>query len=143
MINTIQSETGKAVDAMAEGTQKVENGVTLANQAGDALKQIVTGVENVTDMISHIATSAEEQSSTTDEISRNMDSIAEVAKSNVSAIGEVANATNEMARLASELKDLVANFRISSHAEAAEVRTIEPRKKSHAKLTLLKASGSN
>jgi methyl-accepting chemotaxis protein len=142
MINTIQSETGKAVDAMAEGTQKVENGVTLANQAGDALKQIVTGVENVTDMISHIATSAEEQSSTTDEISRNMDSIAEVAKSNVSAIGEVANATNEMARLASELKDLVANFKITGSVEA-EVRTIEPRKKAHAKLTLLKASGSN
>jgi len=142
MINTIQSETGKAVDAMAEGTQKVENGVTLANQAGDALKQIVTGVENVTDMISHIATSAEEQSSTTDEISRNMDSIAEVAKSNVSAIGEVANATNEMARLAAELKDVVANFRITGHTEA-EVRHIEPRKKSQAKLTLLKASGSN
>ncbi|CAG1065616.1 Methyl-accepting chemotaxis protein McpQ [uncultured bacterium] len=142
MINTIQSETGKAVDAMAEGTQKVENGVTLANQAGEALKQIVTGVENVTDMISHIATSAEEQSSTTDEISRNMDSIAEVAKSNVSAIGEVANATNEMARLASELKDLVANFKITGSIEA-EVRTIEPRKKAHAKLTLLKASGSN
>jgi methyl-accepting chemotaxis protein len=142
MINTIQSETGKAVDAMAEGTQKVENGVTLANQAGEALKQIVTGVENVTDMISHIATSAEEQSSTTDEISRNMDSIAEVAKSNVSAIGEVANATNEMARLASELKDLVANFKITGNVEA-EVRTIEPRKKAHAKLTLLKASGSN
>jgi len=141
MISTIQTETGKAVDAMAEGTQKVENGVTLANQAGDALKQIVTGVESVTDMISHIATSAEEQSSTTDEISRNMDSIAEVAKSNVSAIGEVANATNEMARLAAELKDLVANFRITTHE--AEVRSIEPRKKAHAKLTLLKASGAN
>lgn len=142
MINTIQSETGKAVDAMAEGTQKVENGVTLANQAGDALKQIVTGVENVTDMISHIATSAEEQSSTTDEISRNMDSIAEVAKSNVSAIGEVANATNEMARLASELKVLVANFKISDGYEPV-VKSIEPRKKAQAKLTLLKASGSN
>src|SRR4030067_3343602 len=106
---------------MAEGTQKVENGVTLANQAGDALKQIVTGVENVTDMISHIATSAEEQSSTTDEISRNMDSIAEVATSNVSAIGEVANATDEMVRLASELKDLVAIFKLSDGYEPVEV----------------------
>lgn len=142
MINTIQSETGKAVDAMGEGTQKVENGVTLANQAGDALKQIVSGVENVTDMISHIATSAEEQSSTTDEISRNMDSIAEVAKSNVAAIGEVANATNEMARLATELKDLVSNFRIASSG-GAEVHAFEPKKRAQAKLTLLKASGTN
>lgn len=112
MIRTIQSETGKAVVAMAEGTDKVENGVRLANEAGDALKQIVSGVENVTDMISQIATSAEEQSATTDEISRNMDSIAEVAKSNVGAIGEVSKATDEMAHLASELKDLVSGFRI-------------------------------
>lgn len=144
MISTIQTETGTAVEAMAEGTAKVENGVHLANQAGDALKQIVTGVENVTDMISHIATSAEEQSSTTDEISRNMDSIAEVAKSNVSAIGEVANATNEMARLATELKDLVSNFRISGRHDVAELKSIDGHRKKTASVkgaTYLKAIG--
>ncbi len=113
MIKSIQNETAKAVEAMGEGTCKVENGVTLANEAGDSLKQIVTGVESVTDMINHIATSAEQQSATTDEITQNMDSIAEVAKSNVTAIGEVANASNEMARLATELKELVANFSIT------------------------------
>lgn len=118
MISTIQTETGKAVIAMAEGTGKVENGVKLANEAGDALMRIVSGVENVTDMISHIATSAEEQSSTTDEITQNMDSIAEVAKSNVAAITEVSRATGEMARLASELKDLVSRFRVSEKSEA-------------------------
>lgn len=117
MISTIQSETGKAVNAMAEGTVKVENGVKLANEAGDALMRIVSGVENVTDMISHIATSAEEQSSTTDEITQNMDSIAEVAKANVSSIAEVSRATGEMARLASELKDLVMRFRVSEKGE--------------------------
>jgi methyl-accepting chemotaxis protein len=124
MIKTIQNETGKAVDAMDAGTDKVENGVRLANEAGDALKQIVMGVENVTDMIGHIATSAEEQSSTTDEITRNMDSIAEVAKSNVAAIGEVSNATNELALLATELKDLVANFRISRDSGTHELKVI-------------------
>ncbi|MBI1910563.1 MAG: methyl-accepting chemotaxis protein [Deltaproteobacteria bacterium] len=113
MIKAIQDETFKAVDAMDEGTVKVENGVKLANEAGDALKQIVDGVENVTDMIGHIATSAEEQSATTDEITQNMDSIAEVAKTNVFAIGEVSKATNELASLATELKDLVTKFRIA------------------------------
>lgn len=117
MIGTIQTETGKAVNAMAEGTVKVENGVKLANEAGDALMRIVSGVENVTDMISHIATSAEQQSSTTDEITQNMDSIASVAKSNVSAITEVSRATSEMARLASELKELVMKFRVSEKGE--------------------------
>ena len=120
MIKSIQNETGRAVEAMGEGTYKVENGVRLAHEAGDALKQIVRGVESVTGMINHIATSAEEQSATTDEITQNMDSIAEVAKSNVSAIGEVANASGEMARLASELKDLVSNFTIAAGQNAGE-----------------------
>ncbi|WKZ31837.1 MAG: methyl-accepting chemotaxis protein [Thermodesulfobacteriota bacterium] len=114
MIGAIQGETGKAVSAMSAGSKKVENGVSLANSAGTALKQIVTGVENVTDRIAHIATSAEEQSSTADEIARNMDSIAEVARTNAYAIEEVTKATNEMARLAGDLSDLVSNFRVSS-----------------------------
>ncbi|MBI2413289.1 MAG: type IV pili methyl-accepting chemotaxis transducer N-terminal domain-containing protein [Deltaproteobacteria bacterium] len=123
MIKTIQTETGTAVSAMDEGTRKVENGVRLANEAGDALKRIVTGVEGVTDMISHIATSAEEQSATTDEITQNMDSIAEVAKTNVAAIGEVSRATNEMARLATELKSLVSNFKVEHASERRPAET--------------------
>ncbi|MBI5643437.1 MAG: HAMP domain-containing protein [Deltaproteobacteria bacterium] len=113
MIKAIQEETGKAVVAMRSGTEKVENGVKLANEAGEALHQIVSGVENVTEMIAHIATSAEEQSATTDEIAQNMDSIAAVSKANVSTIAEVSHATNDLARLASELKELVSNFNIS------------------------------
>ncbi len=131
MIKSIQSETGKAVNAMDEGTARVENGVKLAHEAGSALKQIVTGVENVTDMINHIATSAEQQSATTDEITQNMDSIAEVAKSNVTTIGEVANASNEMARLAGELKELVARFTIVKTAGPGALNVVDlPRKNS-------------
>ncbi|HEY4707779.1 MAG TPA: methyl-accepting chemotaxis protein [Thermodesulfobacteriota bacterium] len=119
MINTIQAGTGKAVEAMSEGIEKVDNGVRLANRAGDALKQIVTGVENVTGRITHIATSAEEQSSTADDIARNMESIAEVAKTNVRSTSEVTGATDEMARLAAELQEIVARFRLSG-ARAGE-----------------------
>jgi methyl-accepting chemotaxis protein len=108
---------------MDEGTQKVDNGVKLAHEAGEALGKIVTGVQNVTDMVSHIATSTEEQSSTTDEITRTMDSISEVAKSNVQAIGEVSRATSEMARLAAELKDLVSNFRVAGQSSVTELHT--------------------
>ncbi|TAN63198.1 HAMP domain-containing protein [bacterium] len=123
MIGAIQDETGKAVDAMFDGSKKVDKGVVLANEAGAALGQIVVGVQNVTDMISHMATSTEEQSATTDEISRNMESIADVAKTNVSAIGEVARATGEMARLAGELKELVGNFKLYEEDFDAHSRT--------------------
>lgn len=114
MIKAIQAETSKAVTAMGEGAAKVGNGVRLANEAGDSLRSIVKSVEYVSGMITHIATSAEEQSSTTDEITQNMDSIAEVAKGNMAAIAEVSRATADMARLASELKELVTGFKTRS-----------------------------
>ena len=112
MIGSIQSETGSAVESMGEGTEKANNGVNLVHEAGEALGKIVSGVQSVTDMISHIATSTEEQSATTDEITRSMDSISDIARSNVSAIGEVSKATGEMARLATGLKELVSRFTI-------------------------------
>lgn len=114
MIGSIQTETSTAVDAMGAGIQKVDNGVRLANEAGEALSRIVDGIQNVTDMVRQIATSTEEQSATSDEISRNMDSISEVATANEEAIGGVTGATDEMGGLAAELKQLVANFKVNN-----------------------------
>jgi hypothetical protein len=57
-----------------------------------------------------------------------MDSIAEVAKSNVAAIGEVANATEEMTSLATELKDLVAKFKILKSYDAVDIKAAANRK---------------
>ncbi|MFQ5427426.1 MAG: methyl-accepting chemotaxis protein [Thermodesulfobacteriota bacterium] len=110
MINTIQDETTRAVDAMDEGTNKVENGVKLANEAGDALSQIVTGVEDVNDMISQIATAAEEQSATAEEIARSMENITEASQTNVDAITDVSGAAGRVSEIATELHVLVDRF---------------------------------
>jgi methyl-accepting chemotaxis protein len=120
MIGSIQSETSSAVESMGQGTDKVDNGVKLVHEAGEALGKIVSGVQSVTDMVSHIATSTEQQSATTDEITRSMDSISDIAKSNVTAIGEVSKATGEMARLATELKELVSRFKIDERTSVSE-----------------------
>lgn len=125
MITSIQEETSRAVNAMDEGTLKVENGVRLANEAGTALKQIVSGVESVSDMISHIATSAEEQSATTEEMTQNMESVAGVAKTNVVAIGEVARATDELASLSIHLQEVVDKFRIDGEAGSPTHKTAD------------------
>jgi methyl-accepting chemotaxis protein len=112
MIGSIQTETSTAVTAMSEGTEKVENGVKLANATEEALSQIVIGVQSVNDMVRQIATSTEEQSATTDEISRNMDTITEVASSSAASITEVTSTITGVARLATELKGLVSGFTV-------------------------------
>ena len=126
MINTIQEETGRAVEAMEEGTHKVENGMNLANEAGDALSKIVTGVEDVNDMISQIATAAEEQSATAEEIAKNMENISEAANTNVEAINDVTAAADSVSDIAAELKRLVDRFIVTRRAmeDAPELKLI-------------------
>ena len=147
MISAIQGETLKAVTAMFDGSKKVENGVRLTDEAGAALSQIVVGVQNVTDMISHMATSTEEQSATTDEINRNMESIAEVAKTNVNSITEVAKATGEMARLAGELKDIVSKFKLTEgdahYRPVQREHASAPRNQPQRQLFVIKENRSN
>lgn len=127
MINTIQDETTRAVDAMDEGTNKVENGVKLANEAGDALSQIVTGVEDVNDMISQIATAAEEQSATAEEIARSMENITEASQTNVDAITDVSGAAGRVSEIATELHSLVDRFVLTGRAitETPELKLIQ------------------
>ena len=127
MIKSIQNEANAAVETMEESAKKVGNGVALVNETGTTLDNIVSGINNVTGMITQIATATEEQSATTDEISGNMETISQISLSNVSAITEVTNATNDLATLAAGLKGLVSGFNISKTvSEAAMINKQAP-----------------
>ena len=62
MIRQIQADTKIAVMSMEDGTQKVGNGVMLANETSDALTRIQSLVMQTAGMIQQIAAAAEEQS---------------------------------------------------------------------------------
>ncbi len=110
MIKTIQTDTRGAMGSMHEGTKQVEQGVQLASEAGESLQQIVSSVDRVTDMVRQIATAAEQQSSTSEEISSNILGIAEIAEENNLGVKEVSDAAVELNLVAEGLKNLVGRF---------------------------------
>ncbi|MBI5409844.1 MAG: HAMP domain-containing protein [Nitrospirae bacterium] len=112
MIKGIQDDTLRAVQSMQSGTLEVEEGVKSANQAGQALEQIVESVQNVTDMIQQIATAAEEQSSTGEEIARNLESVANVTKQTADAVQTSSQSTQDLNILAQELQKIVSGFNL-------------------------------
>jgi len=87
--------------------------VQLASEAGESLQQIVSSVDRVTDMVRQIATAAEEQSATSEEISSNITGIAEVAGENSEGVKQVSIATEDLAKVAEELKAMVSEFKIT------------------------------
>jgi len=114
MIKTIQRDTNGAVNSMRSGTEKVDKGVSLVNEAGDSLGQIVDVVQGVNDMIQQIATASQEQSAASEEISSNVDGVAAITKESAASANQTVTATNELSKLAIELNEIVGQFKLSS-----------------------------
>ncbi|HHL39733.1 MAG TPA: methyl-accepting chemotaxis protein [Deltaproteobacteria bacterium] len=121
MIKSIQDDTRGAITSMNKGTQQVEEGVQLANDAGEALRQIVSSIQNVTDLVRQIATAAEEQSATTDEISSNVSAVAAIAKETTSGVHQISEASESLRVVAEELRDIVDTFRLEGVESVAVV----------------------
>ncbi len=112
MIKAIQKETQSAVEAMEEGVQEVERGTKDASRSGQALEEIINQVGDLTSQINQIATAAEQQTATTNEISKSMHQITGVVSDASKSSQDTAGAANELASMAEELKQIVAQFRM-------------------------------
>ena len=113
MIKGIQSETQDAVSSMGIGISKVEEGRRYADQAGNALQEIVTMSRQVKDMIQQIAQASSEQSSAADDISKNIDHIATVTKETALGAKQSAQAAEELNQQAEEINKIVKEFQIN------------------------------
>jgi methyl-accepting chemotaxis protein len=113
MIKAIQSETRGAVTAMEEGVKEVEKGTNEAARSGEALKDILAQINNVTLQVNQIAVAAEEQTATTYEISNNIQQITGVVSETARGAQESAGAASRLAGLAEELQRLVGQFKLA------------------------------
>lgn len=111
MIQSIQTETKSAVEAMESGTKQVELGVESTTQAGTSLHEIIKTSEQVGDMVMLIATAATEQASASDEINGNIEQIAKITQETAAGANESAKAIHELSNLATDLQTLVSKFK--------------------------------
>jgi methyl-accepting chemotaxis protein len=112
MIKAIQRETVSAVAAMEEGVREVQQGTDDAASSGQALEDILTQVTGVSTQIDQISYAAMEQTSVTNEISRNLHKITEVVQETSGSAKETASSATQLAGMAEELKRIVGQFRL-------------------------------
>ncbi len=130
MIKQIQKDTKGAVASMEEGTKEVENGKHLADKAGESLKQIIKGAEEVVDMSTQVAAASEEQSSAAEQISKNVEAISYVTQERASGIQQIARASEDLNRLTVNLQDLISRFKIEESKSVNQLN-IRPSVKSN------------
>ncbi|KAB0664209.1 bacteriohemerythrin [Oryzomonas japonica] len=117
MIKSIQEETQAAVGSMSEGVGEVKRGTAETTRSGEALEDILNKINDLTMQVSQIATAAEEQTATTQEITNNIQMITDVVNGNVENARSTTAATGKLASQVDELHQLVGHFRLAKVME--------------------------
>lgn len=112
MIESLQSASNQAVEVMRRGADQTTEAVNYSTQASEALDVIAASISSIADTNVQIASAAEEQSSVSEEINRNVVNINTISEDTNQRSKNVAGASDRLAYLASELKNIVSQFRI-------------------------------
>ncbi|MFD2113857.1 methyl-accepting chemotaxis protein [Thiorhodococcus fuscus] len=113
MIEQLQAGANQAVAAMELGRVKAEATVAQASNTSAALQAITDVIDTIKSMNIQIASAAEEQSATAEEINRNIVSISDVANETAEGSQQTASASDDLARVAVDLQSQVGRFQVA------------------------------
>jgi methyl-accepting chemotaxis protein len=111
MIDKIQSETSAAVAGMQEGSARVQEGVLMAQQAGNSMANIRDGAQQVIVSVNEITVALGEQSSAGVQVAKGVESIAQMADENCASVAEIVVTAERLAHLANSLQQSIEQFR--------------------------------
>ncbi|UZP66304.1 methyl-accepting chemotaxis protein [Desulfovibrio mangrovi] len=107
----IQESTRKAVQGMQETQQRSVRTAEKAGDTGAIFSMIVQRSEQMADMVRSIATASEQQSATSEEINRSINSINHLSQTIAGRIQEANEAIQEVAGMAHKLSAMVERFK--------------------------------
>jgi methyl-accepting chemotaxis protein len=118
MIESVQAEARSAVEAIELGTHDVGIGVEKTAASGATLLEIIRMSEQVGTTISHIATTATEQSSTTVEINSRIGQISNLTDDSSLGAERAAKSCATLSQIALDLQTLVSQFHLDGSADS-------------------------
>jgi methyl-accepting chemotaxis protein len=107
----VQQSTQDAVHEMDAAKSRVDKTTELAGGAGSMLTEIVGASDRIADMVRSIATAAEEQSATSEEINQNVSEINSLSGQMAKDIQTANTRIREVAGMSRDLARLVEKFR--------------------------------
>ena len=112
MIELLLGRVKEAVGVMNNSSTQGKNTVMQAQKASDSLKTIMVAVSTITNMNTQIATAAEEQTVVTDEISKNVQQVADIAEDSSAKALELEKTSAELIALEHRLAAVVNQFKV-------------------------------
>lgn len=112
MLGKLQQGVQHAVEAMGASSAMTADAAASASEAGQSLMGIGTAVKQISDMTLQIATAAEEQSSVTAEIDKNLVQINSLAMNNAEGASKTAVESQRLNELSIQLRQLLGQFKV-------------------------------
>lgn len=112
MIERLQTGAQEAVEMMAEGTTQADTTVEKAGEATSVLEDITHLVSQIRDRTNQIAAATEEQSTATQQIEMNVDSISHVAENTAESSRRITSNCTNLTEMATEMMQLVGRFKV-------------------------------
>jgi methyl-accepting chemotaxis protein len=95
---------------MKESKETVEKGMRNTEEVETVLMEINNNSSRVADLVSQISAASEEQSTTAEQISKNIEALNSVTHESASGIQQVARAAEDLNRLTDNLQNLINKF---------------------------------
>ncbi len=102
-----------------DSVKKVETGTELVNRSGSTLQEIVASVKRVTDIVTEIAAASREQATGIEQVNKAMAQMDTVTQRNASQTEELTATAQSLNDQASQLRELVSQFKLSVQEERA------------------------
>lgn len=113
LVKAIQADTQDAVAAMERSTMGVVEGARLSDNAGSALTEIDSVTRRLAELIQQISNAALQEAQQANEVAGNIQHIFAVTEQTGEGTRSTANQVRELSRIADELRQSVARFKIS------------------------------
>lgn len=112
VINRLQTESTRAVEAMEKGRSQSDVVVEFSAKANQSLTEINSQIDQINDQNIQVATATEEQSTVVEDINRNVEDINQLTTETSHVADELSRASASLQRLSSQLDKLVGSFEL-------------------------------
>jgi methyl-accepting chemotaxis protein len=112
IIETLQSASNNAAEAMNSGLAKTQQTVELTAKASDAISDITQAVASIRDMNTQIATASEQQSVVAEQLNKNINQVANLANETYQGAQETNSLANEVEQVAIKMQQMATQFKV-------------------------------
>lgn len=116
LIDNLKNSADSSVETIELSFNASNTGLALAKEMGASFETLTELMINISEMSAQIATASEEQSVTAEDVNQNLTSIRDTSEGVLTSSQSTAKLVEKTTQLVHELRETVANFKISRRA---------------------------